>query len=355
MKILKNRSGYYEARFKAQDGKVHSLSTHRKNKDEAREVLSKAKIAELELAAEIGILSPVVASIISCGTNMTVEDAIEPWLEWRQMKHHSPHTIADAEIWVRAWATSIGILSKSLKAINETHLDRWVNSTTSKSKLNTRAVMLSALRSFFTFCSAKGWTTGDPSALVSVDQFLLMHEQKEVRKQPIFTDDEVNSLLRLTSDNGRRPNDFWHAAVAIGRWTGLRLSDIASLEWSCFSVTGKICVWTQKRDRRVELPLEPSELTEAILKVPRMDPCFIFPIQRALVRDPTLRSKLSRQFCNLCELCGIVGKSFHALRATYITDCLNKGIPIEHIAVKVGHSNPQTTLGYCRPIPTTSA
>lgn len=348
MKIAKNRSGYYEARFRDQDGKIHSLSTRRKNREEAEQIISYAKIAEMERAAEIGILTPLAASIIASGKNMTVEEAIDPWRAWREMKHHSAHTISDAEIWIRAWANSIGVLNKSLRSINEKHLDVWINNTQSNNKMGSRRVMLSALRSFFTYCSAKGWTTGDPSTLVSVDPFLLLHQQKETEKKPVFTDDEIFSLMTLTSEFGVKPDPFWHAAVAIGRWTGLRLSDIASLEWSSLSVPGRIAVWTMKRDRRVELTLEPEELVQAILKVPREDPEFLFPYERSVVRDPSMRARLSSKFTSLCEQCGILGKSFHGLRATYITDCNSKGIPIEHISSAVGHRNTNTTWGYVR-------
>lgn len=349
MRLIKNSSGYYRVAFRADDGKVHSISTRCKNKEDAQRVAEDAKIAELEYAAEIGILSPQAAAIICTGKKMTIEDAVEPWKEYMQMRRRSPRTIEEGESWVRAWSTGMGIKTRPLKMIEEKSIDAWINSTESKSKLATRLVMLAHLRSFFKFCHAKGWTSGNPAALVEVDQSLLLHIQKETTKKPVFTEDEVNTLLDLTSPSGRRPDPFWHAAIAIGRWTGLRLCDICSLEWECLSVPGKIIVWTQKRDRRVELAIEPEQLATALMQVPKVfESIFMFPVQRSMLSDGG-RASLSSKFIWLCETCGIVGKSFHGFRATFINDWNARGIPIEHISTAVGHTNPWTTRGYLRP------
>jgi integrase len=349
MNLTKNEAGYYEVRFKDAEGKVRTMTTHRKNRKEAAEIISKARIAEMELAAEIGILGPSVASIMMGGKKMTVEEAIDPWKEWRAGRRHSPHSIAEAEIWVKAWAASQGVSRTPLTAITERRLDPWVNSTTSRNKMGTRLVMLSALRSFFSYCSARGWCTGNPAVLVTVDPWPLLHTQKESRRPELFTDDDVACLLALTGANGRRPNQFWHAAIAISRWTGLRLGDVACLEWSCLAIPGKIAVWTQKRDRRVELPLEPEGLRNALLEISRYDPEFMFPEQREIVRNPKRRALLSTQFGKLCVLCGIFGKSFHGLRHTYVSDCYARGIPIEHISTCVGHSDAEVTRRYVHP------
>lgn len=349
MNLVKNEAGFYEVRYKDSSGKIRTKTTKQKNKDQARQFISKAKIAEMEMAAEMGILTPSVAAILVGGRKTTVEEALGPWREWREMKHHSPNSIADAETWVKAWATSEGVLNQPLMKITDKHLNRWVNSETCANKMGTRQVMLSALRSFFSFCSAKGWCLGDPSALVTVDPSILRHDQKEIYRQPIFTPDEVDHLLQATSEQGRRPSFFWHAAIAIGRYTGLRLGDIASLEWSCLAVTDRIVVWTQKRDRRVSIPIVPERFAQALAEVPKTDPEFLFPDQREIIRCPSRRALLSNQFGKLCRLCNIHGKSFHGLRATAATDLAVRGVSLEDIADLLGHSRVETTGGYIRP------
>lgn len=349
MKVIQNEHGYYEVRFKGQNGKTKTISTHRKNKKDAAAVISKAKIRELELAAELGALTPSVMSLLTSGKRMTVEQAIEPWKQWLAGRHRSPNTINNSELWVRAWAIATNTLRKPLLSVTAEDLDPWINSTGSTNSMGTRMVMLSALKSFFSYASARGWCTGNPAELASVDPFLLQHEQKETYKQPCFEEEEVLCLLDITSPNGERPSTFWHAAIAISRYTGLRLGDIACLEWACLSRPGYISVWTQKRDRRVELPLTPDELKHAILDVSKVDYQFLFPEQREIIRDPKRRALLSNQFSRLCQACWIEGKSFHGLRATAATDMAERGIPMEDIADILGHAYLETTRGYIRP------
>ena len=140
------------------------------------------------------------------------------------------------------------------------------------------------------------------------------------------------------------PGSFWARAVPIGRWTGLRLSDIASLEWASLSTT--IAVWTIKKDKRVELPLYPEELEQAVSGIPKVDEKYCFPEQRRIVWDPKRRHALSMQFKRLCHRCGIFGKSFHFLRHTYVTACWAAGEAPEHIAKHVGHSSTSQTRAY---------
>ena len=53
---------------------------------------------------------------------------------------------------------------------------------------------------------------------------------------------------------------FWRAACHLSLEYGLRLSDIAKLEWVSFLKPGKLIVWTDKHDRRIELPLHPDTM-----------------------------------------------------------------------------------------------
>lgn len=348
MHITKNESGYYEAHIKGADGRRHSISTRRKNRREAVELLSKAKVQELELAAELGVLQPNVVSVIVAGQKVSVDQAIEPWKEWLGYKRQSANSIANAEMWVRAWASSMNLLTKPVMSITERHLDPWVNSTSSNNKLGTRKVMLSCLRSFFAFLSARGWIMGNPAQLIKVDPFPLLHGQKETYRQSVFDDDEITRLIECLSPGAELESPFWRAAVEISRHCGLRLSDIASLEWSCLSVPGKIMVWTMKRDRRVELPLAPQAMVDALQAVPRNHPVFVFPRERAIIRDPKRRAVLSTEFSGILSHCRIYGKSFHGLRATAATSMSKRGVPIDIIAAILGHHSAATTQIYIR-------
>lgn len=348
MLLSKNEHGYWEVRIKDRYRHWKSFSLHVKDFREAKDLVSKSRIREIEKAAEIGILNQEVVATLATGIRkMTVEEAIVHWRAWMESRHLAQNTIRRNLTEVYAWMSNCLKDPKfPIMDITEKHVDQWVNAISGR-KLSTRKMMLIGIRNFISFIQEKGWILGNPAKLVRIDMDRMTHLQQEPKPSPIFLDSEVEELLRYTERF-----EFWHAAIAIGRYTGLRLSDIACLEWDCFLIPGKIAVWTQKRDKRVELPLEPEVLANAIAEIPKEDESYVFPKQREQALDPWHRQVLPTRFRQLCHACGIFGKSFHGLRATYITRCKEAGMPIKHISKAVGHSSEEMTTHYVRPIGT---
>lgn len=94
-------------------------------------------------------------------------------------------------------------------------------------------------------------------------------EQKEPSPREPFTEDEL-PLLRTIED------PFWRTFVLLGENFGFRVSDVARLEWTSFSRPRKILVWTDKHDRRIELPAS-REVLDHIRTLPKEDPSMSSP------------------------------------------------------------------------------
>jgi integrase len=206
-------------------------------------------------------------------------------------------------------------------------------------------VELAGLRSFFNFCSIRKYTDGDPSRLVSIKCHLLTHAQKEARVRQPFTEAEVKALLQATDPRAHAGADpFWYCAIAIGRYTGLRLGDICNLEWDCFTEPGKMKVWTNKSNTAVLLPLDRfPALQDAVAMIPYQDQTYCFPEKREVINDPRRRAYVSVQFSRICARLRIVGKSFHCLRHTYASA---ETTGLEQIAKDLGHHSTKVTEGY---------
>lgn len=338
MKLHKHANGYYYARLLTPEGS-REISTRAKSREEAERIVRETNLKDIEIAGRCGRLTAQAIGLITAGRKITVDKAVTDFERWLATTGRSPSTILNTAQYVRAWAAFANTLHLAPAMITEDQINAWVNAP-SDSCAGTRNVMLCALRSFFGFCSAKGWSLGDPSRLVVVNLGLLSHAQKEPRQRECFTEGEVQALLNATA-----LGTFWHSAVAIGRYTGLRLADIAALEWASFAKRGSIIVWTAKRDKRVELPLEPIALAGAVSAIPCINE-FCFPAQREIAQDAKRRSLLSVQFSRLCKSEGIEGKSFHSLRHHYVTDAYERGLSLDHIRQRVGHSSTETTRGY---------
>jgi integrase len=209
-------------------------------------------------------------------------------------------------------------------------------------------------QTFYGFLLAKGWVVEDVSQEVAVDLAALSHEQRESDIRIPFARLEVNKLVaHLRSelavvdaeiDSVGRSKDymaagreaklnklaerrqflaFWQFAVRVSFETGLRLSDICQLEWSCFATAGQLNTWSDKTNKRVSLAFN-DELTELLAALPVVHAKYLFPEQRALILSIKKRGGLSVQFKRLCEKLEIHGKSFHCLRHGAATEKYHK-------------------------------
>lgn len=294
-------------------------------------------------------LSELLKAAQEHGSTMTVEEAYNQWVTWlTEASGLSQSTIHNAATYVKDWMREAGSKDLTLDKVDQKLIYQWANNTKRPVKALTRRFMIWALRQFLHFCSANGWVKGNQARLVRVRYDTLTHQQKETRKRIPFNDAEVARILAATKPGGSCDNRFWYIATAIGRHTGLRLIDIATLEWASFAKPNKIIVWTAKKDRRVELPMRPRVLADAVGMIDIVDQRYCFPEQARIALSIKRRALLSVQFGSILKKLGITGKSFHCLRYSFIQEMQAEGIPIEHIAVAAGHASPTTTRGYMR-------
>lgn len=298
------------------------------------ELLQVLKEGKLTKAAILKVLSGGLPSITSC-------HAFDQYKAWLTDNSNSIRTTDNYLVEISAFLREMHLENKPVTCITDKMVNEWINDEASDTKAGTRKVKLAALRNFFWVLSAKGIIRGNPAQLVRVKYHLMNHEQKETKTRVCFTDLEVNRLLDATS-----LDPFWYHAIIIARYTGLRLGDIAQLEWACFDEPGKMKVWTDKSDTPVLLPLEPIILSTAISLIPRTHKVYCFPTQRKIITDPKRRAIFSVQFQRLCDKLKIKGKSFHCLRHTYATEAKRLGKPLAHIKQDLGHHDQETTQIY---------
>lgn len=385
---LKKIDGIYHAQFRTATGGRRTISTKQSDREQALAVVKQAGIAEMEQAGLAGRLSREVVGRILTGKRMTLAKAVEPFQEWMKSRGRSPKTIAENIITLRAWVREMKLESLPPAAVTEGHLADWINDADKTRSQNTRQVALGHLRTFFTFCCANGWVSADPSQAVGIDHSVLSHEQKEPVERLPFTAAEIEKLVahlksslaaidrdiqRVELDanytaNGRAvklgklsgPRSdlaFWLFAVNCSTQTGLRLSDVAGLEWRCFLEAGKLIVWMDKTNRRIAHALSP-ELEGMVTQLTVADPIHLFPQQRQIIGDVHRRALLSVQFKRLCERVGIMGKSYHCIRHAAASeqyhaidkDALAKRLAetlsMSQIKQLLGHSSDKSTRTY---------
>jgi integrase len=336
MKIKIHANGVFYAHIWTATG-PREISLKTRSKTEAASWAKEAKIADLESAAKVNALTAETVSRILVGRKQTGLDASNAWRDWAVAVGLTPNTIERYATYIRCFLRDSGFDTKSLAGVKDSDVDRFVNPV-GKIVVNTRKNRLCALQSLFSVACAKGFTIGNPAAATRVKLAGLSFQQKEAKVRVPFTDAEI-VLLRTIED------PFWATFVLLGEHYGFRVSDVAQLERASLSKPGMIIVYTDKRDRRIEMPLDPA-VKKHLLALPVTDKTYFFPEQRAVAVDTALRSTLSTYFGRTIQRLGIYHKNTHCLRHSFASKRASLGDTVDEIRLKLGHESVETTAGY---------
>ena len=333
--------------FKNEDGVIQEIRTGIFGSAfEANTIINASKVPELIKVGKVTELTTLTISKILTGKNLSLMNMVDDWSEWLSWARES--TTRETYVFhVCDWIESMNLYTHHPSTITELEIFKYLNDAENRIKLSTRKTKLYAIRSFFNYCTSKGYCSSDSSRLASIKMNKLSHEQKEIRKiLPITSNDicKIQKYLKLEIANVEDPKkliklQFWKVVTLISYETALRLSDCKQLEWSSIG-DKKLTVWTEKRDTRVSVTIS-NELYEELQKLPITNFRYCFPYFHDIQS-----SKLSVQFKRIITKAGIHNKSFHGIRHGTIQRWKKHGLTLEQIAANVGHSSIKTTEGY---------
>jgi integrase len=178
-------------------------------------------------------------------------------------------------------------------------------------------------------------------------------EARNVEKD-VFTQEQLKDLLKAA------PSEDWKGAILCGYYSGLRLRDIADLEWSAVDLDRRIItVTTRKTRKRVTVPVHPQfaawleKQTRGISKAP------VFPTLAAKAGGG--KSGLSMAFKRIMDRAEIKGRllreangegrsqsrlSFHSLRHGFVSAMANAGVAQELRQKLTGHASAEMNAQY---------
>lgn len=171
----------------------------------------------------------------------------------------------------------------------------------------------------------------------------LCDAEKNEHKLPLSLD-QIRQLVDSLAD---KPE--WRAAVKLGYYTGLRLTDVVHLERSQV-LEGWLDLTPRKTDnavregKRVRVKLSADVLEE--LEALPLTVSHFFPDLAA--RYDHDRTTVAREFRRLLAAIGITasGYGFHSLRHSFITEALDAGAELEAVQAVAGQESVRTTQIY---------
>jgi integrase len=181
-------------------------------------------------------------------------------------------------------------------------------------------------------------------------------EARNVAKD-VFTTAQLAALIDAA------PREDWQGVILCGYYTGLRLRDIADMEWSAVNLAKQvIAVTTRKTRKDVTIPIHPrfaawlGKQTRGIGKAP------VFATLAG--KAGSGKSGLSMTFRRIMGRAGIKGRllreangagrsqsslSFHSLRHSFNAALANAGVGVELRQELTGHSSPEMNKNYTHP------
>jgi len=327
MKIKKHKNGYWYAYLWAKS----PVSLKTKDEREAQARAREANLEDLERLSQMKVITTEAISRVTMQRRMSFRAAATAWAEWMGESNLSPMTKHRYLEEVNRFLSFHNCESQPVSTFTHRLINAWVNAPGPQT-VGTRNARMAAISKFETFLAGNGWIIGRPTLLVDIKYEGLTFEQKEPAKKELFTEEELAALYTGVED------PFWYAAIRLANECGLRLSDCACVEAGQFR-DGKIIVWMEKTNSRVELPC-PYRFESRVKSGP------LFPEAHALFHDVRNRCRLSLSFAKILKDHSIIGKSFHCFRHTFATRHRSLGMTIDEIRVKLGHSSTDTTKIY---------
>lgn len=209
---------------------------------------------------------------------------------------------------------------------------------------------LAALRTFYKFCFAEGIVTIDPAHHV-------VGPKKNKRLPQFVRDGEMKTLLETLDDrvaNAEDKNKFnvvrTRTIIYMFYLTGLRVSELISLDDSMIDMVSKELKVTGKRNKQRIVPFGDEFLN--VIKdyidvrdahVVRSDDAFFVSDKGSRMAYHQVRLLVKE---NLSAISSLKKCSPHVLRHTFATSMLNNNASLESIKRLLGHQSVETTEVY---------
>ena len=351
--IHKRKDGRWEARYikDRKNGKAVYHSVYAKTYSEVKAKLKACITKEKD------------SKIEKCSKKMTFDDAFKKWLEYKQ------HFIKISS-YNKYFNLYGSYISDFLK---DTYLDEISNSTLqeavisimnlknkrTKQKLSTSTVrgIVYVIKSVVLFAQKQGY----------IKAFCLQIDipNNQTKSIQALTREEQNIL----EFHAKLKLDTISLAVLICLYTGLRIGEVCALRWEDVDLNNKYIV-VNKTVQRIQqhhvsyrasktvLTVTPPKTNKAIRKIPISS--ILYPILNEYREQNYSGDKhyvltncngdmidpcsIQYKFKELIKKLKLTSITFHGLRHTFATRCIELGMDIKTLSEILGHSNVSTTM-----------
>ena len=334
--VYRRKNGSWEARYVKEispDGKKKYGSVYAKTCKEAKE--------KRQAKQEYYLLNPPP---LVCVSKLTIDHLAQEWLFINQMRL-KPSTYQKYEGFCKKHI--IPLLGTQRAAyLTTAQIQAFaMNRSASGLKASTVNSILTFLHTLFKYAQRQ-------YKLIMPEIVYLSYEYKEMRVLSI-TEQKV-LVSYLTKDM-----DIFKLGILLALYTGLRIGELCALHWSNIRDG---CIYVQKTMQRLKykdkkgtyLYVGPPKTKKSIRVIPI--PSFMMSFVESFRRDdeeyflateenPVVEPRLMQlRFKRCIKEAGIETATFHTLRHTFSTRCIEASVDIKTLSELLGHANVRITL-----------
>lgn len=244
--------------------------------------------------------------------------AVDDWMKNLASRNRSSETIRAYRGTIAAYEAVVG----DVLAATPEDAERWWM-TIEGASVKYRQRCLSAVRSFYVWADKYDLIVKDPTRRIDAPT------QGQRLPTPVGRAD-LHTLLSGASGEMRR-------AICLGAYAGMRVSEVAALDWADIDVESRRIRVRGKGDKERSIGLPPLLLDELLPNTGGN----VVKAGAVAYRGDTLQRTVNRYIASK----GIEA-TFHNLRARFVTVALANGVPLLSVSRAVGHSSPSTTAIY---------
>ena len=299
---------------------------------------------------------------------ITMAMLFEDWMAFKALHVASTTVDRDRRTWKRYYEGT-PLVNKPIQLLTKLELDEWVHSTIKQNRMNKHQYggMRVILNQELDYAVDRGIILKNPFKDVKVNmRRVLQPERKKPDHTQVFTKKELDGLCELAWEDfhsGKHPvHQLTALAVMFMFYTGLRIGEVCSIRYE--DIDGRVLnvrrllrypgdeiVEHTKGsfgDRTVPLVSQAIELIDAARQRQQeagvSDDGYIFSMRDT----PILYTSVAKAFYQYCRKLGIIRKSSHKARKTFVSTLVDADVNINTVRQIVGHVDERTTLNnYC--------